>query len=239
MTLHDILRNKGNQRDDDWPEATLADVAQTLVRHNIGSLLVCQPADARGERLLGIITERDLVRAVAKNPATSLERMKVADVMVRDLITVSPSDSVEDTMGLMTERRIRHLPVVEDGQSGRNHLDRRRRQSPARLADDGKPLPEELHPRVMAAINRCESSRLACASRRPCALHICPKRERGNIDLRPSLALRVGIGVECPARVSRPSVRLAESQAKNLGVGDSPGCLAGLLRQGQIAAGPS
>jgi CBS domain-containing protein len=115
MTLHDILRNKGTNVYTIEPEATLADVAQALAQHNIGSLLVSQPGDARGERLLGIITERDLVRACAKNPETTLQRLKVADLMVRNPITVSSSDSVEDTMGLMTERRIRHLPVVEDG----------------------------------------------------------------------------------------------------------------------------
>ena len=94
--------------------ATLAEVAQVLARHNIGSLVVCEPAGPAGERLLGIITERDILRAWAKNP-TSLDQLKVADVMVRDLVTVSPTDSVEETMGLMTERRIRHLPVVENG----------------------------------------------------------------------------------------------------------------------------
>ncbi len=115
MTLHDILRNKGTNVYTIEPEATLADVARALAQHNIGSLLVCQPADSRGERLLGIITERDLVRACAKNPDATLQGLKVADLMVRNPITVSSSDSVEDTMGLMTERRIRHLPVVEDG----------------------------------------------------------------------------------------------------------------------------
>jgi CBS domain-containing protein len=115
MTLHDILRNKGTNVCTINAQATLTEVAQSLARHNIGSLVVCEPAGSDGERLLGIVTERDLMRAWAKNP-TSLERLKVADVMVRDLITVLPTDSVEDTMGLMTDRRIRHLPVVENGQ---------------------------------------------------------------------------------------------------------------------------
>jgi CBS domain-containing protein len=115
MTLHDILRNKGTNVFTIQPEATLADVAQALAQHNIGSLLVSQPADSRGDRLLGIITERDVVRACAKHPAMALRELTVADYMVRNPITVSPSDSVEDTMGLMTERRIRHLPVVEEG----------------------------------------------------------------------------------------------------------------------------
>lgn len=114
MTLHDILRNKGSNVCTIGAQATLAEVAQVLARHNIGSLVVCEPAGPQGERLLGIITERDVVRVLAKHP-TSLERLTVADIMVRDVVTVSPNDSVEDTMGLMTERRIRHLPVVEDG----------------------------------------------------------------------------------------------------------------------------
>jgi CBS domain-containing protein len=114
MTLQDILRNKGSNVYTIEAQATLTEVAQVLARHNIGSLVVSEPAGSAGERLLGIITERDMLRAWAKNP-TSLEQLKVADVMVRDLVTVLPTDSVEDTMGLMTERRIRHLPVVENG----------------------------------------------------------------------------------------------------------------------------
>jgi CBS domain-containing protein len=114
MTLHDILRNKGTNVYTIDAQATLAAVAQVLARHNIGSLVISEPAGSTGERLLGIITERDVLRACAKHPS-SLERVKVADVMARDLVTVSPTDSVEDTMGLMTERRIRHLPVVENG----------------------------------------------------------------------------------------------------------------------------
>ncbi|HTU26543.1 MAG TPA: CBS domain-containing protein [Pirellulales bacterium] len=115
MTLHDILRNKGSNVCTITAEASLTEVAQVLARHNIGSLVVCEPAGSKGQRLLGIITERDMLRAWAKSPS-ALQEFKVADIMVRDLVTVLPSDSVEDAMGLMTERRIRHLPVVEDGQ---------------------------------------------------------------------------------------------------------------------------
>jgi CBS domain-containing protein len=114
MMLHEILRNKGTNVHTIEATATLAEVARVLARHNIGSLVVSEPAGPQGERLLGIITERDVLRAAARQPA-SLERLKVEEVMVRDLVTVSPHDSVEDTMGLMTERRIRHLPVVENG----------------------------------------------------------------------------------------------------------------------------
>ena len=114
MTLHDILRNKGSKVFTIRPEATLADVAAALAEHNIGSLLVCRSDDCE-ETILGIITERDLVRTCARNPSLSLERITVAEVMVRNPITVSGTESVEDMMGLMTQRRIRHLPVVEEG----------------------------------------------------------------------------------------------------------------------------
>ena len=114
MTLQDILRNKGSKVCTIEAQATLTEVAQVLARHNIGSLVVCEPAGPVGERLLGIITERDMLRAWARNPM-ALHQLKVADVMVRDLVTVLPTDSVEETMGVMTDRRIRHLPVVDNG----------------------------------------------------------------------------------------------------------------------------
>ena len=69
---------------------------------------------ARGERLLGIITERDIIRfcALGKGPLNSAV---VADIMTVTLHTGSPSDSVESVMSVMTTRRIRHLPVLSDG----------------------------------------------------------------------------------------------------------------------------
>jgi CBS domain-containing protein len=113
MTLHDILRVKGKRVHSIGPDATLDDVVQALVGHNCGSLVVCQ----RGEcsPMLGIITERDILRAVAARKAP-LDQLRVADQMSADLVTGSPCDSVEDTMGLLTERRIRHLPILEDGE---------------------------------------------------------------------------------------------------------------------------
>jgi CBS domain-containing protein len=117
MKLQDILSAKGTGVHSIHPEATLDDVVQKLVRHNCGSLVVCE-LDARGEadcdRMVGIITERDILRACAAHKVP-LSSYKVADVMTRRVITGSPGDSVEDTMGLLTEKRIRHLPVLEEG----------------------------------------------------------------------------------------------------------------------------
>ena len=64
--------------------------------------------------MLGIITERDILRACARY-RQSLEQLTVAEVMTHDVVTGAPGDSVEDTMGLMTEKRIRHLPVMDGG----------------------------------------------------------------------------------------------------------------------------
>jgi CBS domain-containing protein len=114
MKLLEILNNKGSTVYTITPDESLEDVVQTLVRNRCGSLVVCVPAGALEGHLVGIITERDILRATAAHLGP-LENVKVADVMTRDVITCSPNDGVEDVMGLMTTNRIRHLPVVEEG----------------------------------------------------------------------------------------------------------------------------
>ena len=115
MTLQEILRTKGSTIHSITPDASLEDVVQTLVRHNIGSLVVCEGGQCNPPgRMLGIITERDILRACASDRGP-LTAQKVEDVMTSDVVTASPNDSVEEIMGLLTERRIRHLPVMEEG----------------------------------------------------------------------------------------------------------------------------
>ncbi len=111
MYLEEILRTKGSKVLSIDPSATLADVVLKLVKHNCGSLVVCENEDCA--RMVGIITERDILRACADRNA-SLERLRVRDVMSADLVTGSPHDSVQDAMGIMTNRRLRHLPIVGD-----------------------------------------------------------------------------------------------------------------------------
>jgi CBS domain-containing protein len=95
------------------PEATLREVVDKLVQHRVGSLLICilQQGDLKP---IGIVTERDLLYAqsAGKGP---LEAVKVSEIMTTGLITGSPEDGVEQVMGLMTTRRIRHLPVLDRG----------------------------------------------------------------------------------------------------------------------------
>jgi len=112
MRLSDILASKGNQVHSIRPNASLDDVVQMLVHHNCGSLMVCEDASCR--RMLGIITERDILRACASGQPLALT--EVADCMTLDMVTGTPDDTVEDTMGLMTQHRIRHLPVLENGE---------------------------------------------------------------------------------------------------------------------------
>lgn len=111
MFIEDILRDKGSKVFSITPDATLDDVVQALVRHNCGSLVVCPPGDE--SRLVGIITERDILRACAKHRCP-LTELKVADCMTREVIKGSPRDDPERIMGLMTSNRVRHLPIVHE-----------------------------------------------------------------------------------------------------------------------------
>jgi CBS domain-containing protein len=110
MRVREILEIKGDSVHTISPAASLTEVVKKLVDYNCGSLLVCD-----GERIVGIITERDILRACAKL-GSALDDVSVASRMSANLVTGTPDDSVEEIMGLMTDRRIRHLPVVEDGQ---------------------------------------------------------------------------------------------------------------------------
>lgn len=114
MTLHDILQIKGSQVHTIVPTATLGEVVRKLVGNKCGSLLVCKDP---GENpcIDGIITERDILRACAERQG-SINDVPVTDYMSTDLITGTPQNSVEHIMGVMTDNRIRHLPVMDGNQ---------------------------------------------------------------------------------------------------------------------------
>ena len=114
MNLQDILRQKGSAVYTIRPDATLDDVVQTLVHFNCGSLLVT--AGDSSSPMLGIITERDILKACAAGRG-SFGQMRVSEAMTPEhqLAIGTPADSVEESMGTMTVRRVRHLPVVEAG----------------------------------------------------------------------------------------------------------------------------
>src|SRR5689334_15964943 len=113
MTLQDILNVKGSEVYSIPESATLDDVVQKLVKCNCGSLVVMgSRGDSRGERMVGIVTERDILRACAARRGP-LDETPVTAAMTCDVVTAAPNSSIEDTMQLMTERRMRHLPVVQ------------------------------------------------------------------------------------------------------------------------------
>lgn len=109
MRLKEILDAKGGDVLKIERTATLADVVRKMCDHNCGSLIVCED-----EKLTGIISERDILRAIAELDAP-LETITVEMRMTRDVVTGSPDDNINDTMGVMTRSRIRHLPVLDDG----------------------------------------------------------------------------------------------------------------------------
>jgi len=89
------------------PEQTVFEAIRLMADKNIGSLLVMS-----GGRLVGIFTERDYTRKIALQGKTS-KQTQIWEIMPKEVITVAPDDSVEHCMKLMTENRVRHLPVVE------------------------------------------------------------------------------------------------------------------------------
>jgi CBS domain-containing protein len=114
MKLQDILDVKGATVRSISPDATLQDVVRVLMEHRIGSLVVCRPEAAGRDKLVGIITDRDILYACVAG-SRPLAEVRVADAMSTNLVTGSPDDEVEFVMGLMTTRRIRHLPVLVEG----------------------------------------------------------------------------------------------------------------------------
>ena len=109
MNVEMILKTKGNDVATTKPSATLADVAAALTERKIGALVVSDDA----KRVEGIISERDIVRAIADKGVAALE-VPVSQVMTRKVSTCTRADSVEKLMTTMSQGRFRHLPVVED-----------------------------------------------------------------------------------------------------------------------------
>ena len=111
MNVRTILEGKGSSSVIGIePERSIQQAIGRLVEHNIGSLVV---VDQAGQPL-GIITERDILRACTRG-VDQLESTRVEEIMSVDLIVGEPDDSVDYVMGIMTRNRIRHLPIVGDG----------------------------------------------------------------------------------------------------------------------------
>jgi CBS domain-containing protein len=104
-----LLKQKG-----DWvvtidPDATVFDTIGRMVEQNVGAIVVAERGEVRG-----IFTERDYLRRIALQGRTSRET-RVSEVMTADLVTVDPDTEVDECLAIMTQRKIRHLPVLRDG----------------------------------------------------------------------------------------------------------------------------
>lgn len=110
MNVEFILRNKGRNVITIGPDAKVGAAVALLRRHGIGALVVSKD----GRSVDGILSERDIVHALADHGDHVLG-LDVVQLMSRRVITCKLSDSIADLMALMTDRRIRHLPVVESG----------------------------------------------------------------------------------------------------------------------------
>ena len=111
MKIKDILQAKGSKVWMVRENETIQDVLHVLVSQKIGAILV---SDEKGEKIAGIISERDIVRG-AFSWGDKLSKMPVSKLMTRHVIVGSPEDDITQVMDLMTEKRLRHLPVVDGG----------------------------------------------------------------------------------------------------------------------------
>ncbi len=110
MKVESILKTKGRDVITVPPEASVAEATRLLKEKRIGAVVV----RGDGATVQGILSERAIVHALVEHGGGAL-KMRVSDLMTRDVVTCSPEDSIGNLMAQMTERRFRHLPVVEGG----------------------------------------------------------------------------------------------------------------------------
>lgn len=112
MNVETILRSKGAKVITITPETTVGEAARTLKKAGIGAVMISND----GSDVQGILSERDIVSALGEpTKRTGLLEKPVSSLMTRDVLTCAPEDAVQDCMALMSQRRVRHLPVVQEG----------------------------------------------------------------------------------------------------------------------------
>lgn len=109
MKINDVLRGKGNEVVTIAPDATVRDLLALLAEHNVGALVV----SSDGTTVAGIVSERDVVRGLHHDP--DVLSAPVQSIMTAEVQTADTDVHIDDLMRLMTDRRIRHVPVVVDG----------------------------------------------------------------------------------------------------------------------------
>lgn len=110
MSIENILASKGRNIVTIAPERTVREAADTLFRHRIGAVVVA----GSGGALMGILSERDIVTALAREGGNALDN-PVSRHMTSTVVTASEGDTIEDVMERMTQGRFRHVPVMREG----------------------------------------------------------------------------------------------------------------------------
>lgn len=113
MRAKDILDQKGHEVATVTPQQTVREAVAALAQHNVGALVV----SPNGSTVVGIMSERDVVRRLATDGAAVLDR-PVEAIMKREVMTCELSSSTDELMGTMTQGRFRHVPVIDDGLVG-------------------------------------------------------------------------------------------------------------------------
>lgn len=110
MKVSNVLQHKGNNVITATPNQPITDTVETLRTEKIGAMVVCDD----GGNVVGLISERDIINGLAEYGGSVLE-LNVGQLMTTAVLTCNTRDDIVDLMATMTEKRIRHIPVVEDG----------------------------------------------------------------------------------------------------------------------------
>ncbi|MDV6014484.1 CBS domain-containing protein [Haloechinothrix sp. LS1_15] len=112
MRIADVLRAKGTEVATVSPDTTVTELLALLAEHNVGAMVVVD-----GDEVSGIVSERDVVRRLHERGAPLLDA-PVSEIMTEMVASCGPEDTVDDLTHLMTRRRIRHVPVIDNGRLG-------------------------------------------------------------------------------------------------------------------------
>ncbi len=108
VTVNDLIKTKGGEVWSVSPDTTMIDTLNLLAKKDVGALMVTKDG-----KMVGIVSERDFVRSIAKT-GQCLLYSTVEHYMFKDVFTVTPDQTIDQCMQIMTEKRIRHLPVLDD-----------------------------------------------------------------------------------------------------------------------------
>lgn len=111
MKIGEFLKRSRQQLVTCLPDNSLAAVAKLMYAHGIGALPVCEESN----RMIGIVSERDLVRVFARTDWSELQYLRARDIMTTRVISCGPEDTMRTAQDLMRTNHFRHLPVVQDG----------------------------------------------------------------------------------------------------------------------------